>query len=157
MRLWNYQAKKSNNIAVSPNISYHAEHMRTFRPLARRGKASISHWDFATYCAGSFRRYALSGWQKFLGQLYTIASQKTCRFISSIVFPFLKLLHRDGIGLVYPTKRELVGGLERPILDIIVTDNDSPSYEMEEPREERYGVYHELSMGMIMNYESLYL
>ena len=48
-------------------------------------------------------------------------------------------------------------GLERPILDIIVTDNDSPSYEMEEPREERYGVYHELSMGTIMNYGSLYL
>lgn len=48
-------------------------------------------------------------------------------------------------------------GLERPLLDIIVTDNDSPSYEMEEPREERYGVYHELSMGTIMNYGSLYL
>ena len=48
-------------------------------------------------------------------------------------------------------------GLERPILDIIVTDNDSPSYEMEEPREERYGVYHELSMGTIMNYASVYL
>ena len=48
-------------------------------------------------------------------------------------------------------------GLERPILDIIVTDNDSPSYEMEEPREERYGVYHELSMGTIMYYGSLYL
>ena len=48
-------------------------------------------------------------------------------------------------------------GLERPILDIIVTDNDSPSYEMEEPREERYGVYHELPLGTMMNYGSLYL
>jgi hypothetical protein len=48
-------------------------------------------------------------------------------------------------------------GLERPILDIIVTDNDAPEYEMEDPRDRKLNAYHELPLGTIMNYESLYL
>jgi len=48
-------------------------------------------------------------------------------------------------------------GLERPLLDIIVTDNDAPEYEMEDPRDRKVNAYHELPLGEMMNYESLYL
>ena len=48
-------------------------------------------------------------------------------------------------------------GLERPILDIIVTDNDSPSYKMVEPTEEELNAYHEVPLGTMMNYASVYL
>lgn len=48
-------------------------------------------------------------------------------------------------------------GLHRPLLDIIVTDNDAPSYELEDPRDRLCTTYHEVSLGAMMNYESLYL
>ena len=48
-------------------------------------------------------------------------------------------------------------GLERPILDIIVTDNDSPTYKMVEPTEEELNAYHEVPLGTMMNYASVYL
>ena len=48
-------------------------------------------------------------------------------------------------------------GLERPLLDIIVTDNDAPEYEMEDPRDRKLNAYHELPLGEMMNYGSLYL
>lgn len=48
-------------------------------------------------------------------------------------------------------------GLHRPLLDIIVTDNDAPQYEMEDPHDRLCTVYHEVSLGTMMNYEALYL
>lgn len=48
-------------------------------------------------------------------------------------------------------------GLERPLLDIIVTDNDAPSYELAEPADEDLNNYHEVSLGTMMNYASIYL
>ena len=48
-------------------------------------------------------------------------------------------------------------GLERPILDIIVTDNDAPTYKMVEPTEEELNAYHEVPLGAMMNYASVYL
>ena len=48
-------------------------------------------------------------------------------------------------------------GLERPILDIIVTDNDAPTYKMVEPTEEELNAYHEVPLGAMMNYASIYL
>ena len=48
-------------------------------------------------------------------------------------------------------------GLERPALDIIVTDNDAPTYKMVEPTEEELNAYHEVPLGAMMNYASVYL
>ena len=49
-------------------------------------------------------------------------------------------------------------GLERPILDIIVTDNDAPSYELAEPSDEDLNYcFHEVPLGKILDYGSVYL
>ena len=48
-------------------------------------------------------------------------------------------------------------GLERPILDIIVTDNDAPTYKMIEPADEDLNNYREVPLGTMMNYASVYL
>lgn len=48
-------------------------------------------------------------------------------------------------------------GMNRPILDIIVSDNDTPRYVLEDPRDPQCDPYHEVSLGTMMNYGSLYL
>lgn len=48
-------------------------------------------------------------------------------------------------------------GLNRPMLDIIVSDNDTPRYVLEDPRDPQCDPYHEVSLGAMMNYGSLYL
>ena len=49
-------------------------------------------------------------------------------------------------------------GLERPILDIIVQDNDAPSYELAEPSDEDLNYcFHEVPLGKILDYGSVYL
>ena len=49
-------------------------------------------------------------------------------------------------------------GLERPTLDIIVTDNDAPTYELAEPVDENNcKCFHEVPLGKILDYGSVYL
>ena len=48
-------------------------------------------------------------------------------------------------------------GLEHPTLDIIVQDNNAPSYELAEPSDEDLNYNHEVSLGAMMNYASIYL
>ena len=49
-------------------------------------------------------------------------------------------------------------GLERPTLDIIVTDNDAPTYDLAEPVDENNcKCFHEVPLGKILDYGSVYL
>ena len=91
--------------------------------------------------------------------IVVVSNERLLALTQELVPEFYALLQRDRKLTDCTAKMRFTWrqGLHRPLLDIIVSDNDTPRYVLEDPRDPQCDPYHEVSLGTMMNYGSLYL
>ena len=91
--------------------------------------------------------------------IVVVSNERLLALTQELVPEFYALLQRDRKLDDCTAKMRFTWrqGMHRPLLDIIVSDNDTPRYVLEDPRDPQCDPYHEVSLGTMMNYGSLYL